>query len=85
MSEGVHFKLPCAHEADAPPYYAATVRALCAMLLIQQPPKVDMSVLELATKCKKLGKDVLKNLTVEQQIEFDEYMHNKGELHGNTG
>jgi hypothetical protein len=76
----VHTGLSCADPSDILPYYAASVRVLCTMLLLQAPRKVKMSVLALAIQCKTRGKEVLKGLSTQQQILLDDWLHKQGAM-----
>jgi hypothetical protein len=60
---------------DVTPFYTATLEALCTMLIWRRPPYVSMGGILIGIQCKKRGRDLVKSLDPEQQVELDHYLH----------
>jgi hypothetical protein len=69
---------------DKRPFYAVNVRSIAASLLYLKLVRYDMPVLALAIQCKVHGPRILKELSVEQQVQLDAYLHKQTKDGGNN-
>ena len=60
---------------DVRPFYAVNVRSIAGSLLSSKFVEYGIPVLALAIQCKTHGPRILKELSIEQQIQLDEYLH----------